>query len=74
MPTSLSLLSHTGHFYRLLMNSTLEYEKPYRIFYRLSTPAVCSFPSGEGKVSGVGTKEPEVLSAPKGVTDSRQVI
>ena len=69
MPTSLSL-----HLYHLLMNSTLKYEQPYRIFYRLSIPAVCSFPSGEGKVSGVGTKGPEVLSTPKGVTDSRQVI
>ena len=74
MPTSLSLLSHIGHLCHLLMNSTLKYGKHDRIFYRLSTPAVCSFPSGEGQVSGVGTKRPEVLSAPKGVTESRQVI
>ena len=67
------LLSHIGHLYHLLMSSTLKYEH-HRIFYRLSTLAVCSFPSGEGKVSGVSTKGPEVLSAPKGETDSRQII
>ena len=70
---SFSAVSHWAPL-SLLTNSTLKYGKHDRIFYRLSTPAVCSFPSGEGKVSGVGTKRPEVLSAPKGVTDSRQVI
>ena len=61
-----SLLSHTGHLYHLLMNSTLKYEKHYRILYRLPTPAVCNLPSGVGRVSGVGTKGPEVLSKTNG--------